>query len=348
MKQLNDLDRSTPIAITGATGMQGAYLCRALNDAGFENITALKRRDSDTALPDSLNAKIEWTEGDMTEVESLYSLTESKSFVFHCAAYVSFNPSRKDEIFKVNINGTADLVNACLENGVKKFIHCSSVAAMGRPVVRQSEVDEEVEWNRTKTAGAYALSKYYSEMEVWRAHAEGLPISIVNPSVILGGGFWNKGSARLHLTMDRGVPFYPMGSGGFVDARDVADLMIRLMDPSIDGERFICSAENQSYKHVLSRISNLLGKKPPSRPIKNWMISTLPFAMGLARKLGLKAPQLTSDMLKASSEQVKYSNKKSLGIPGFEYRPLEETLTELTEVYRKAKETNSPFGLLKP
>lgn len=328
--------------------MQGAYLCRALNDAGFKNITALKRRNSDTTLPDSLNAKVQWTEGDLTEVESLYKLTENKAFVFHCAAYVSFNPSRKREIFRANVNGTADLVNACIENGVQKLIHCSSVAAMGRPVAKQSEVGENVEWNRSKSAGAYALSKYHSEMEVWRGHAEGLPVAIVNPSVILGGGFWHRGSARLHLTMDKGIPFYPMGSGGFVDVRDVARLMILLMDPSFDGERYICSAENQTYRHVLTRISGLLGKNPPSRPIRNWMINTLPAALNIARKLGLKAPKLTSDMLKASSEKVLYNNKKSLGIPGFEYRPLEQTLMELTAVYLEAKEKSAPFGLLKP
>lgn len=325
--------------------MMGAYLLRALVSRGFTNIGCLKRPSSSTELTGGDAEKVDWEEGDLLDPESIWNFTEGKDVVFHCGAFVTFNPKHKKDVLRTNINGTADLVDACRENGVKFLVHCSSVSALGNPE-NGKMTDEESPWDQRLKLSPYAESKYSSEMEVFRANAEGLPAVIINPSLILGGGFWHRGTARLHITVSRGMPFYPMGTGGFVDARDVAEMMIELCRPEFSGQRFICNSENKTYREVLSRIADGLGAKPPNKPLKKWMIYTAPMLLRAGRKLGFRMPRLTKDMLLASHKNSLFDNSKSIEKLGFEYRPIDQTLDELSRLFREDHEKGKKFSLL--
>lgn len=323
------------IAVTGGTGLVGSYLIRMLLKKGYTQIRAMKRSTSPMGLLAGVEDQVEWVEGDLLDTQKLYGLTEGVDVVFHCGAYVSFSPAARQKIYSTNVHATADLVNASLKNGVKRFIYCSSIAALGRDKL-EGKVNEDTDWKDSNNLSDYGRSKYFGEMEVWRGHAEGLSVSIINPSIILGGGFWYKGSSRLFKQIDRGLPFCPAGTTGFVDVRDVVEMMILMGGDQHQGKRYISSAENKSYREVLKSIGKHLGKPAPSIELKKWMIHLLPMGLKFMKLFGLKLPKVTKPMLMASLEKVEFDNSKFLERTDFEYRPIEPLIEELCQLYKSS------------
>ena len=175
------------ILVTGATGFLGAYLLRQLVTQGHA-IRALRRANSPMHLVEDIADLVEWVEADILDIVALETAFEGVTHVYHCAAMVSFHPRDVDRMMKINVEGTANIVNLSLSFGVQKLVHVSSIAAVGRSKERP-QLDESSKWTTSKLNTNYAISKYMGEQEVWRGHAEGLAVGIVNPAIILGSGF---------------------------------------------------------------------------------------------------------------------------------------------------------------
>ena len=199
------------ILVTGGTGFLGSYLLRILLKKGYQKIRALKRDSSDLSLVHNVKDQIEWVEGDLLDPESLGDAMEGVRQVYHCGAMVSFDPKQSNQMMRVNVEGTENIVNIALEIGIEKMVHVSSIAALGR-TKETPNVNEETYFKRDENNSNYSISKYLSEQEVWRGIAEGLPAAILNPSVIIGSGFWNKGTGRMFQKVWDGLKFYPVGS----------------------------------------------------------------------------------------------------------------------------------------
>jgi dihydroflavonol-4-reductase len=332
------------ILVTGGTGLLGAHLLLELTRSG-KAVKALKRPTSNISLVEktfswyaqdwqtSFN-KIEWTDGDISDPESLTEVLRGVTHVYHSAAMVSFSPQDDPEMMRSNIQGTANLVNACLEAGVKKLCHVSSVAALGGSL-NGAEVSEESKWSPSKKSSAYALSKFQSELQVWRGISEGLNAVIVNPSVILGPGNWNQGSPSLIRRVDRGLKFYTKGVTGFVDVRDVAKCMVLLMDSDVSCERFLINSENLPYRGVFTMIADQLGKTPP-----NWHASRplLEIAWRLAwlwGKISFTKPALTKNTARSGRNVTNYSNEKIRNAIGYEFISVEQSITDTCKIYRE-------------
>ncbi|TVQ45613.1 MAG: NAD-dependent epimerase/dehydratase family protein [Saprospirales bacterium] len=333
------------IAVTGGTGFVGSYLLRTLIRQGCTNIKAIKRESSSFDLLDGDEHKIQWVKGDLLDTEIVWDFTKDVDILFHCAAAVSFNPSKKKQLYRVNVGGTAELCNAAIENGVKKLVHCSSISALGKEL-KGKPITEETEWKEFPGISDYALSKHQSELEVWRSSAEGLDVTILNPSLVMGAGFWNSGTAALFTQVNRELPFYPSGLIGFVDVRDVAEMLIHCADHQFNGRRFISSTANLSYFEVLKRIGFYLDKPAPKRRINKLMIATLPPILKFLRSFGAKVPPLSKPMLIASAQETLYDASAFIKETGFSYRPIEETIRETALQFRKSKELNTKFGIL--
>ncbi|WP_343304712.1 NAD-dependent epimerase/dehydratase family protein [Chitinophaga niabensis] len=319
------------ILVTGGTGFLGSYLLRALVLAG-KPVRALYRRQ----IPEQINDikdRVEWVKGDVLDIGSLEDAMQGVEQVYHCAAVVSFQPDKRDYLLKVNIEGTANVVNIALDAGVKKLVHVSSVAAIGRSLT-QAELTEDIPWEESKNNSNYAISKHGSEMEIWRGIAEGLDAVIVNPSIILGSGFWHDGSGMLLKNAWKEFPYYTEGINGFVDVEDVVEAMIRLMDSEISAQRFILSAENWPYRQLFTTMANALGKKPPHIATKPWMaelVWRLEKVKGLLRG---KRPLLTKETARTAQLKVYYnSDKIRAALPSFRYKPLEQTITEISKAF---------------
>jgi nucleoside-diphosphate-sugar epimerase len=181
---------SAKVLITGGTGFLGAYIIQELVEKGY-TVRALRRTDKQPFfIPSHIFNKVEWVTGDILDVMSLSDAMEGMDTVIHAAAKVSFLPKEKAELYKINIEGTANVVNMALEKNIRRFVHISSVAAIGR-TAKEEVVTEEKKWVQSRMNTYYAISKHYAEMEVWRGMGEGLDVIVVNPTTILGYGDWN-------------------------------------------------------------------------------------------------------------------------------------------------------------
>jgi dihydroflavonol-4-reductase len=269
------------ILVTGGTGLVGAHLLLHLAEnetnirAIFRNETKIEKTKKLFSLyeKETLFSKIEWVKADILNVSSLEIAFENIEFVYHCAAQISFDPKDENLLRKVNIEGTTNIVNFCIDKNVKKLCHVSSIAALGDLKETETILNEEIEWNPEAFHSDYAITKYGAEMEVWRGQQEGLSVIIVNPGVILGSTLWKEGSGEFFTRIKKGFPFYSNGTTGYVGVFDVVKTMQLLMKSSISGERFTLVSENLSFKEVIFKIAEKLNTKEPSFEVKPWMTS---------------------------------------------------------------------------
>ena len=332
------------ILVTGGTGLVGSHLLYDLllqghqvkalvrSTANKQNILSVFRFYTNT--PEHLYNKIQWVEGDVTDIYSLSEAFDQVDYVYHTAACVSFNPKDKRKIYETNQYGTANIVNLCLEKSVKKLCFVSSIASLGI-TDDGSPIHENVLWKPTKNSSDYSVSKFKSEMEVWRGIAEGLTAVIVNPSVILGPGNWNSGSSSFFPTIARGFKYYTNGTNGYVDVRDVSKSMITLMESEISGERFLITSSNLSYKELFTNIAEALGVTPP-QIYAHPKLSSLACKLETIRaKLFFSQPKITKNTVRSSHKKLLYSNQKILTATGIEFRSIESSIKEIAAIYRK-------------
>lgn len=319
------------ILITGGTGFLGATLIKQLIDVGID-VIATKRSNSIIPQPLLSSSLIQWIDADVCNYFDLEEAFKNITQVYHCAAIVSFQKEDKLHMKKVNIEGTAHVVNLCLANKAR-LIHVSSVAALGTSK-NQTPVSEKDYWEYEPTLSSYAISKYESEMEVWRGIAEGLDAVIVNPSVIIGASSGAKGSGAIFSLINKGLKYYPTGTVGVVDVEDVASIMRDLMvATNISGERFIINNVNLSNKELLEKASAIMGKTAPKIAIPPFVLKIAATLATAVASIKNEKSTLTKDSARASSEKLAYSDAKLQQALAFEYKPLETTLKEIALHY---------------
>lgn len=268
------------ILVTGGTGLVGSHLLYHLlltNDS----VKAIHQKTSDllavkkvfgyyTTDTDSLYNRIIWVEADINNIPKLEIAFQNITNVYHCAAFVSFDPRDYKKMRRINIDGTTNIVNQCILNKIQKLCFVSSIATLEKDI-KKDVIDESENWDNTKDKSGYAITKYGAEKEVWRASQEGVDVVIVNPGVILGSGFWHKGSSSLFSKVKNGFPFYTEGITGFVDVVDVVQIMQKLMQSEVKNERFILVAENISFKDLFYQIADALKVKPPKIKVSKFL-----------------------------------------------------------------------------
>ncbi|KRP12224.1 MAG: hypothetical protein ABR95_12430 [Sphingobacteriales bacterium BACL12 MAG-120813-bin55] len=330
--------------ITGATGLVGSYLARYLLQQG-KTVRCLRRSRSNMQLVADIAHQIEWVEADLLDYTAIAEAMEGVDDVYHAAALVSYAPGMRQQLLQVNVEGTANLVNACLELPVRKLLHVSSVAAIGRTGKPNEIITETGKWTSDAATSDYALSKQYAEREVWRGIAEGLQAVIVNPSVILGAGNWENGSSRLFHTIYKGFPFYTDGATGFVDVRDVAKASIQLMESDIHSERFLLNGDNLKYKAVFDQMAAAMGVKGPT-------LHAGAFLSGLAWRTGVvqrwvtgKQPSVTKATARVAQQQYHFSSAKIQNTLGYQFIPLSTTIQDGASAYLQYRQSGQTPAL---
>jgi len=314
------------ILVTGATGFLGAELVKQLTEQHLE-VRAIKRSSSTIPALLQNNPLVTWHIADINEPESLAEAFEGITKVYHCAAFVSFDPKDKTKLIKINIEGTANVVNLCLDNHIR-LLHVSSIAALG--YAKEGElISEKHFWDYDPKAHNYAISKYQGEMEVWRGIAEGLDAVIVNPAVIIGKNSSYNGSGAIFKLVKDGLKFYTNGATGIVDVEDVAKCMILLMESDITAERFTLSADNLHYKDFFAQIAKGFGIKAPATEAKPWMLGIAWRVAKLASVFTGKPAALTKDAARSSFNLSYYSNKKITDTLNFKFKPLKQSIAEV-------------------
>ena len=329
----NDDDKiikNKPVLITGSGGLLGNELLKQLLKEGYK----VKAIYHSTPLSFS-HPNLEREQCDILDVVALEQVMKGIGHVYHCAAMVSFDPKEKHQLFKVNIEGTANIVNACIEAGVTKLVHVSSVSVLNRPSGNEA-ITEKMNLAEVPGESAYGKSKYFGELEVWRGIGEGLKAVIVNPSVILGGNSWESSSSAIFKAAYNELRWYSEGITGFVDVRDVALAMRLLMNSKITSGRFIISAENLPYRHIFSSIAKCFGKRPPYKKVTPFLAGLVWRVEALKSLFTGEKHVLTKETARSAQAKVFYDNSKILkALPGFQFTEIEETIVNTCSLIKE-------------
>lgn len=333
------------ILVTGGTGLVGSHLLYFLLQEN-EKVRAIHRAKSDlnsvkkifslyTSEADSLYNKIEWVEASVNDIPALTEAFKNITRVFHCAAIISFDSSEYKLLKKVNIEGTANIVNLSLANDVKKLCYVSSVSTLGSNII-DSFISEETPWNSDEKNSVYAITKYGAEMEVWRGTQEGLDAVIVNPGVILGTSPNNDGSGVIVGLGAKGIPFYPSGSMGIVDIKDVVRAMIFLMNSEVKNEQYIVVGKNITFKELLSKLAVLFEKKPPTKKLSKGIMLFISGIDWLLNKLFNTKRKVVKANVLSMFTNTTYNTDKLRDQFDFKYTPTDETLKRIVTEIKQA------------
>jgi len=326
------------IFVTGGTGLIGSFVLRELRARGLA-VRALYRGE---APPIAAPAGIDWVQGDLLDGTLLETaLTPDVTHVLHCAGLVSYAPQDEDALLQVNAEGTATIVDACLLRPGIRLGYVSSVAALGHPTASADEapstaprrLDEKSTWDLGASHPAYATSKYLAELEVWRGVAEGLAAVIVNPSVVLGPGDWQRSSTRLVRYAYDEHYFYTRGLLNFVDVRDVVAHLLRLtLDlPELAPARYILNGGLYPLGDFLTQLATAFGKRPPSVAVPDWAAEVI-WRLEHGRSLLTGArPLITRDTARAGRQPLLYDASRATRTTGLAFRPLSETIAWLAQ-----------------
>lgn len=331
------------VAVTGASGFVGSYLVGHLLTKGYK-VKAFKQHNSDLNAfnfvikkiykiqEQELQNQLDWVNVDVLDIETLDEELKGVKQVYHCAAVVSFNPKNAELMNQINIEGTANVVNACLKNKVEKLIYCSSTAAIGKKTESNKMVDEECEWNESDDNTLYSESKHWAELEVWRGIEEGLNAVIVNPSMILGAGVWNKGTCRLFTNIAKGQKFYTQGVNGYVGVKDVVNIMVLLAESDLNSERYLLVSENISFKSLFDMMSKYLQAPYTSIELKKSIYKWIKPFVYIYSYLSPKA-SITPETIAKSLEKTEFSHNKIKRALTYEFQKIEEVIKESSEWY---------------
>lgn len=332
------------ILVTGGTGLVGSHLLYHLLQSE-NSVKAIHQKTSDivavkkvfsyyTTNFETLFDKIIWLEAELNDVPALEIAFNNITTVYHCAAFVSFNPTDYKKMRRINIDGTTNIVNLCISNTIKKLCFVSSIAAVEKNI-KNEIIDESESWNSETKKSGYAITKYGAEMEVWRASQEGVDVVIVNPGVILGSGFWHKGSSNLFTKINNGFNYYTEGVTGFIGVKDVVQIMQKLMQSTIKNERFILVAENISFKTLFYQIADSLHKNRPKIKVTNFLSEFIWRLDWVKSKVTGKTPLITKNSTESSQSKYYFSSKKiELALP-YKFEKIESVIKNIGDNFNK-------------
>lgn len=312
------------ILVTGGTGLVGSFIVRELLSRG-EHVRVLARAASNKELLSEIANQIDWVEGDILEVETLKSALEGVSHVVHAAALVSFSSSDTDRLLKINVEGTQNLINVCLYQPIQKFIHISSISALG-DISDEQEFDENTKWNPGGEQSGYGVSKHFAELEVWRAIEEGLSAVIVSPSVVLGPSSYTKSSAKIYQNAKKHGYLTVDGSLDIVDVRDVARASVALLFSDLVNERYILSASQVTLRKLISQIRIYFSLPAPKFHLSIKWLKRGAYVERVVSKILFKTPKFSKSIIKSLERSKKYNGSKITKAINFQYTPIEETL----------------------
>lgn len=329
------------VLVTGGTGLVGSHLLLKLAQQN-KSVRALYRKGANlervktvfsyySKNSKSLYETIEWAEADLNDLPKLTLAFKDITHVYHCAAYISFDPSNYKILRATNIKGTANIVNLCIANKVEKLCYVSSVATLGYDA---DLITEETKWEGNQNQSVYAISKYGAEMEVWRASQEGVAAVIVNPGVILGPGFWNSGSGLLFKLAGKKQRYFTNGRTGYVAVNDVTKAMLDLMDSDIKNQRYVLVAENLTYKEILTTVAKSMEIAPPTKLASERMLQFAMVYDWLQYKLLGRKRRLSKALCRALTRDCKFSSEKiKTDLKSFKFTPISEATQQVVQYF---------------
>ena len=332
------------VLVTGATGLAGTHILVKLARQKH-SIRALYRAEARKEQAkrvfchyfpgeETLFDTIEWFKTTINDVPTLSEAFEGVTQVYHCAAKISFDPSHQKKLRKINIEGTANIVNLCLIHRVKKLCYMSSIATLGESPSGGS-LDENAEWDPEIPNSVYAITKYGAEMEVWRGIQEGLNAVIVNPGIIIGPGFYNGGSGFLFKRIHAGMNYYTTGTTGYIAINDVVNIMYHLMIEDLNTQRYILVGENLSYKDVFDMIAKALNKPLPKKQATPYLLYLGYYLQWIGHIIFGTRRFIFKASIRSAFAHSRYKNDKVKKALKYRFTPVAEAIKETATLFLK-------------
>jgi len=308
------------VLVTGGTGFVGSQLVAALVGRG-DSVRVLRRASSSLLTLEGL--PVEYTIGDILDQEATTRAVEGCDWVFHVAGLSSYWRARREEIYRVNVEGTQIVMDACLRAGVQKVVHTSSVAAVGIPA-EGTVANEDSAFDRLSATFAYADSKHRAEEEVRRVIDRGLAAVIVNPAVVIGAGDQYLIAGHIGLEVARGrLIAVPPGGVCVVDVDAVVQGHIAAAQRGGVGERYILGGENLSYREIVATVAALTGRPAPRRTLPRQALPLLGALVDTANRFSTRPPAVSGEQIRLSARNVFFDSGKAvreLGYPRLPFR----------------------------
>lgn len=306
------------IVITGGSGLLGQaiiekFLAEGQSIIGLYNST------------EPQDNRLTWVKCNVNDASELVRVFQGASCVIHAAALVSFSKRNKSQLFTVNVEGTTNVVNACLRAGVNRLVHVSSVAALGKPH-NQHIITEEALWTAGLKKSYYALTKHLAELEVFRGEAEGLSVSMVNPSIILSAIGHNRSSGKIFEYVKQGRPFYIESKLNFVDARDVANIVYTLHNNTKLTGRFIANGGSTTWHNLFHEMAKRMNTKPPHIQVGRSVASIVAGIESIRSFITSSEPLITKETARMAYQSIEYSNQRATQELGITFKNLHDTL----------------------
>jgi len=340
------IHKESHILLTGATGFLGAYVLRTLLKHNYQNITCTYRDTSNFSLIQDVKGAVNWCKCDLTDELELKDAIKESEIVIHIAAKVSLSRKNRSSIMQMNTEVTANMINASLDQNIKKFIFVTSVAAFGIPK-NDEIIHEATEWVDRPENTIYSISKQLAEREVIRGVAEGLNAAIVSPAMIIGAGVWSSSTVSIIKSVYKGLPFYPLGSVGVVDVRDVALIILKVLEKQdISGEKFIASAENWDHKKIIEVLSEEFKNKPPTKSLSPFIAKLSMYAASFVEVFLGEQAIVNAESIKLAQRKFTFDNSKSIQQLDLNYRDIKSSFHEIANSFKKSFLQGESFGLL--
>ena len=317
------------IAVTGATGHIGNVLVRKLLGKG-ENVRAVVPPFEDITPLEGLEVEI--VESDVRDTNSLVKAFNGVELVYHLAGIVTILSGNDDFLYQVNVEGTKNVVDACLKNNVKRLVYVSSVHALKEPP-HGTVIDETCGYDAECTMGSYGRSKTLASLEVLKGIDKGLDAVLVCPSGVIGP-YDYKISQMGHLFinfMKGNLKARVDGAYDFVDVRDVAEGLILACENGKRGESYVLSGEQISVQDLFRELEKLTGMKVPSLKVPLWLVKGVSKISPLYYSFTGKEPLFTSYSIDVINSNSKISYVKACNEIGYSARPIKESIKDSVE-----------------
>jgi dihydroflavonol-4-reductase len=297
------------VLVTGGTGFLGSQLAAALIQRG-DTVRVLRRANSKTLALDGL--PIEHVFGDILEPAAVSAAVTNCDVVYHVAALSSYWRAQRAQIYRVNVDGTRTVMEACLRAGVPRVVHTSSVAAIG---IRRdgAPADETTAFDGLSATFAYADSKHRAEVEVFRAIDRGLAAVIVNPAAVYGAGDHNLISSSMVLEFARHrIPFVPPGGLCVANIDAIVQGHIAAAGRGRLGERYILGGENLTYMQVAAVICEVVGRRAPRKTVPAWTLTPAALAVDAINRLHFGPPVVSGEQIRLAARNFFFDSSKAV------------------------------------
>ena len=324
-----------PLAlVTGASGLLGGNLAAELR-ARRVHVRAIRR--ASTRLDHLADLDIEWVHGDLDDPASLAHACRGADVVFHAAALVAVTPTVTPALRRANVDGTAALLAAAKAAGVGRFVHVSTVAAVGLSTDGRP-VGEDARWNFPDFGldDGYATSTHQAEQLVRAAAVHDLDAVIVNPTYMFGPRDARPSSGQMIVQVVKGrAPVWTPGYNNFVDVRAVARGCVLAWERGQRGRRYILGGQNLTYREAFTRIARVAGVRPPLLPAPRLAALAVGYLGDAYQRVTGKEPVVTSVAARyAYTRRFQFTSARAEAELGYRAGPLEPAIADALAWFR--------------